>query len=243
MAIDKPDYGSNPSNPTGDTPPYPTNTSPYGKDSPYHAANRPPYEEGRDLGRKGAAAGDIDVHRIEETIDVDVPIRTCYDQWTQFEEFPKFMDGIEQVEQTDDTHLHWVASIAGKRREWDAEIVEQEPDKLISWRSTSGTLNNGSIEFTPNDGGTRLRVIMTYAVEGFAEKVGDALGILKAKVKGDLKRFKEYIESRQVESGAWRGEVHGGKKTREPKSRSHRSTKGLPETGAGGAGSQFDKPF
>ena len=236
--------------------------SPYGKDSPYYKANRPTYDDlagnleredeaarmAGTAGGKGAGgkAGGKDIHRIEETIDVDVPVRACYDQWTQFEEFPRFMEGIEQVEQVDDTHLHWVAMVAGQRREWDAEILEQEPDRLISWRSTSGDLNNGTVEFLPNEGGCRIRVTMTYGVSGFAEKVGDALGFLKSRVHGDLKRFKKYIESHRTPTGAWRGEVHGGRKQpREPRSRTHRGSKGTKGTlpGTAGTSSQFDKPF
>jgi uncharacterized membrane protein len=240
----EPNYGSNPPSPTGKTPPYPTNTPAYPKDSPYNPSNRPDY--GNAAGGDPATTGlGKDVHHIEDSIEVDVPVTTCYDQWTQFEEFPKFMDGIEQVEQVDDTHLHWVAQIAGIRKEWDAEILEQVPDDLVSWRSTSGDINNGTVEFLPTDKGCRIRLIMTYGVSGFTEKLGEALGFLKAKVHGDLKRFKKFIEARQVETGAWRGEVHGGRTTREPRSRTHRTDRGIKDLGDAGTGlgSQFDKPF
>lgn len=154
------------------------------------------------------------IAHIEESIECDVPVRTAYNQWTQFESFPSFMDGIDQVEQTDDTHLHWVASVGGRRKEWDAEIIEQEPDTVVSWRSLNGSLNNGSVTFTPVDNGRcKLTLIMSYQPEDWVEQVGDALGFLRLRVKGDLKRFKEFIESRGVETGSWRGEVHGGRRT------------------------------
>ncbi|HUR62731.1 MAG TPA: SRPBCC family protein [Candidatus Thermoplasmatota archaeon] len=149
------------------------------------------------------------MHKVEASVDCDVPISIAYDQWTQFEEFPRFMKNIESVEQRGDTHLHWVASVAGQRKEWDAEIVEQEPDRLISWKSTSGTLNNGAVLFEVlAPGQCRIKLVMTYAPEGVVEKAGSALGLLKAQIEGDLGRFKRYIENRQVPSGAWRGEVH-----------------------------------
>ena len=153
-----------------------------------------------------------DIESTEASVECDVPVRVAYNQWTQFEQFPKFMENVEQVEQLDDTHLHWVAKVAGKRKEWDAQIIEQEPDRLISWRSTSGTINNGSISFEPL-GANRCRItlVMTYGLEDWTEKVGDALGILKAQVKADLHRFKTYIEKRGSESGSWRGEVREGK--------------------------------
>ena len=151
-------------------------------------------------------------HRIVTEIECDVPVRTCYNQWTQFESFPQFMEGVEQVEQTDDTNLHWVARVGGKRIEWDAKIVAQEPDRLISWASTSGRTNNGMVEFTPLGANKcRIRLVMTYEPEGVVENVGDALGVVKARIEGDLKRFKEFIENRRIETGAWRGEVKGGK--------------------------------
>ena len=161
------------------------------------------------------------IERIEKSIEVDVPVSTAYNQWTQFEQFPSFMEGVEQVEQVDDTHLHWVAQVAGKRKEWDAEIVEQEPDRVISWRSTSGTVNNGSVTFEDLGDHCRIHLIMTYGVDDWQEKLGDALGILSAKVGADLRRFKEFVEDHQVATGGWRGEVHGGRKVREPGRRTH----------------------
>ncbi len=149
---------------------------------------------------------------IEKSINVNVPVRTAYNQWTQFEEFPKFMEGVEDIRQLDDTHLHWVASIAGKKKEWEAEITEQSPDRRIAWRSTSGAGNSGVVEFRPlGPNETEVSVRMGYEPEGALEKVGGAMNAPDMRVQGDLKRFKEFIESRGAESGAWRGEVRGGR--------------------------------
>ena len=145
---------------------------------------------------------------IEESIDVQVPVRTAYNQWTQFEEFPKFMEGIEQVQQKGDTDLHWRASIAGKTEEWDAKITEQTPDQRVAWKSTSGKQNAGVVTFHRlDDSKTRVTVQMDWESEGIAEKAGGALGFDSRRVQGDLDRFKEMIESRGSETGAWRGEV------------------------------------
>jgi uncharacterized membrane protein len=145
---------------------------------------------------------------IEESIEVEVPVRTAYNQWTQFEEFPQFMEGVEAVTQRDDTHLHWVAEIAGVRREWDAEVTEQTPDQRIAWQSTNGTQHAGVVTFHRiEDGRSRVMLQLDTEPEGVVEKAGDALGVLKRQVKGDLERFKQLIESRGSESGAWRGEV------------------------------------
>jgi uncharacterized membrane protein len=145
---------------------------------------------------------------IEESIDVAVPVRTAYNQWTQFEEFPKFMEGVESITQTDDTHTHWVAEIAGRKREFDAEITEQTPDQRVAWRSTDGADHAGVVTFHKLDEGkTRVMVQMDFDPDGAVEAAGDALGLAKRRVKGDLGRFKELIESRGQETGAWRGEV------------------------------------
>jgi uncharacterized membrane protein len=148
---------------------------------------------------------------VEESIEVEVPVRTAYNQWTQFEEFPKFMEGVEHVQQKDDTHLHWVASVGGKTEEWDAKITEQIPDQKVAWKATSGKGNAGIVTFQPvaNDK-TRITVQMDWEAEGFAEKAGGAIGLDSHRVQGDLDRFKEMIESRGGETGAWRGEVRGG---------------------------------
>lgn len=145
---------------------------------------------------------------IEKSIDVNVPLQTAYNQWTQFEEFPRFMEGIEEVRQLDDKHLRWRAEIAGKLKEWDSEILEQIPDQRIAWRSTSGAENAGTVTFSPlAENKTRVTVEMVYDPEGFVENVGDVLGIADRRVSGDLERFKEYIESRGRESGAWRSKI------------------------------------
>ena len=145
---------------------------------------------------------------IEESIEVGVPVREAYNQWTQFEEFPSFMEGVESIRQTDDTHLHWVTEIAGKREEFDAEITEQTPDQRIAWRSTGGAQHAGVVTFHKvDDGKTRIMVQMDVQPDGVVEKAGDALGVPKRRVKGDLGRFKALIESRGAADGAWRGEV------------------------------------
>ena len=149
--------------------------------------------------------------RIHEQIDADVPITTAYNQWTQFEEFPRFMEGVEEVRQLDDTRLHWKAEIGGQTREWEAKIVEQEPDRVVAWRSDQGVTLSGRVtfeEFAPDR--TRIILEMEFDPEGFVETTGDVLGIVKHRAKGDLKRFKEFIEGRGVETGAWRGRVESG---------------------------------
>lgn len=149
---------------------------------------------------------------IEDSITVKVPVRTAYDQWTQFEEFPKFMSGVEEVKQLDDTRLHWVAEIAGRRKEWDARITEQVPDDRIAWTSTSGAKNAGVVTFHRlSDNETKVMLQLDIDPEGPVETVGDALGFPDRQVKGDLERFKAFIESRGHESGAWRGEVKQNK--------------------------------
>jgi uncharacterized membrane protein len=160
--------------------------------------------------REGEIAG---AHRkyIEESIDIDAPVSTVYNQWTQFEEFPHFMEGIKSVRQLDDKHIHWCAEIAGKEKEWDAEILEQIPDERITWQSLSGTENFGSVSFMPlEENRTRLTVRMGYDPEGAIENIGAVFGVVSMKVSRDLKRFKDFIESRGVETGGWRGEIHGG---------------------------------
>jgi uncharacterized membrane protein len=153
---------------------------------------------------------------IEQSIEVDAPVQKVYNQWTQFEEFPEFMEGVEEVRQLDDKRLHWVASIGGKRHEWDADIYEQLPDQRIAWRATAGKQNQGAVSFDRlTNNRTRVNVVITYEPEGVIENTADALGLVSARVKGDLKRFKEFIENRVQESGAWRGEIHGGEVSRD----------------------------
>lgn len=145
---------------------------------------------------------------VEKSIDVDVPVRTAYDQWTQFESFPQFMEGVKEVRQLDDTHLHWKAEIGGKTVEWNAVITEQVPDQRIAWRNTDGADNAGVVTFHRiDDARTRVMLQLETEPHGIAETVGDALGFLGRRVEGDLERFKHMIESRGVETGAWRGRV------------------------------------
>ncbi|HEV8614540.1 MAG TPA: SRPBCC family protein, partial [Methylomirabilota bacterium] len=151
---------------------------------------------------------------IEQSIDVEVPVRTVYNQWTQFEEFPRFMEGVREVRQLDDKRLHWKAQVAGKEKEWDAEITEQIPDERIAWRSRSGAWNAGVVTFHRlGDGRARVMLQLEYEPEGVVENVGDALGFVTSRVKGDLERFKAFIESRGHETGAWRGEIEQDRKT------------------------------
>ena len=145
---------------------------------------------------------------VEQSIDVNVPVRVAYDQWTQFEEFPRFMEGVKSVKQLDDTHLHWSAEIAGDEKEWDAEITEQHPDERVAWQSTSGAPNAGAVTFHRlDDDHTRVTLQMDVEPEGMVETAGEALGFLDRRVKGDLKHFKEFVEERLAPTGAWRGTV------------------------------------
>jgi uncharacterized membrane protein len=145
---------------------------------------------------------------IEKAIDVNVPVRTAYNQWTQFEEFPHFMEGVNAVRQIDDTHMHWKAIIGGLEREWDAEIIEQTPDQRIAWRSTDGVFNEGSVSFQPlSDARSRIRLQVVYEPKGVVENTGDSLGVVSARVEEDLNRFKAFIEQRGHETGAWRGKI------------------------------------
>ena len=146
--------------------------------------------------------------RVEHSIDVQVPVRTAYDQWTQFEEFPRFMEKVEAVKQLDDKRLHWKAALAGKHEEWDAVITEQKPDERIAWTSTTGAKNAGVVTFhyiDPNT--TRVMLQLEFEPEGVVEAVGSAVGIPQRQIEGDMQRFKEFIEARGSETGAWRGEI------------------------------------
>jgi len=145
---------------------------------------------------------------ITQTIDVDVPVTVAYNQWTQFESFPQFMDGVDEVVQKDDTLTHWKISIAGVTREFDAKITEQHPDERVAWKSVDGTEHAGVVTFHKLDTAkTRVTLQMDTKPEGLAEKVGDAVGLTNANAKGDLKRFKDFIESTGHETGGWRGDV------------------------------------
>ncbi|WP_420473183.1 SRPBCC family protein [Noviherbaspirillum sp. ST9] len=145
---------------------------------------------------------------VEESIEVNVPVSTAYNQWTQFEDLPKFMDSVQEVRQLDDKRLHWKASIAGKDKEWDAEITEQIPDERIAWRSLGGVHNAGVVTFHKvSDSKTRVMLQMDYDPQSVDEKIGDALGFVKMQTKSNLSRFKQLVESRGVETGAWRGTI------------------------------------
>ncbi|HSO95124.1 MAG TPA: SRPBCC family protein [Acidimicrobiia bacterium] len=145
---------------------------------------------------------------IEQSVDVAVPVETAYNQWTQFEEFPQFMEGVEAVTQLDDRRLHWVAQVAGQHREWDAVITEQIPDQRIAWRSTDGSKNAGVVTFHRlGDDRTKVMLQLEFDPEGPVEQVGDLLGLVEHRAAGDLERFRDFIEVRGQESGAWRGEV------------------------------------
>lgn len=148
---------------------------------------------------------------IEKSIEVGVPVSVAYDQWTQFEKFPQFMTGIVGVRQLDSSHVQWTAEVGGERRQWEAEIVEQEPDRVIAWRSVDGLPNSGRVEFEPIDDGTRVRVAMEYEPEGVKESIGALFGVDSAQVEDDLERFRELVESREVPTGAWRGSIESGR--------------------------------
>ena len=145
---------------------------------------------------------------IVETIEVNVPLRTAYNQWTQFEEFPQFMASVHEIKQLDDKHLHWKANVAGEEKEWDAEITEQIPDQRIAWRSTSGVPNAGVVTFHKiSDDVTRIALQMDYQPEGAVEKIADAFGAVRLETRSNLQRFKELLEKRGKETGAWRGSI------------------------------------
>lgn len=150
------------------------------------------------------------MEHVEKCIEVEAPLSMVYNQWTQFEEFPHFMHGVEEVKQLDDKRLQWRAEIGGKIVEWDAEIFEQIPDRRVAWRSISGPLNSGMVNFEavgPNR--TKVFLKINYRPEGAIEKIGSVLGVVGQRVEGDLERFKEFIEDRGAETGAWRGQIEG----------------------------------
>ncbi len=145
---------------------------------------------------------------VVEFVEVNVPVRTAYNQWTQFEEFPHFMEGVEEVKQLDNKRLHWRASIAGKTQEWDAEIDEQIPDERVAWHSTSGATNAGVVTFHYLDENkTRVTLQLEYDAEGLVQNIGSALNVPERRIKGDLERFKNFIEARGSETGEWRGTI------------------------------------
>jgi uncharacterized membrane protein len=148
---------------------------------------------------------------LSETIEVEVPVSTVYNQWTQFEDFPQFMEGVEEVKQLDDTRLHWVATVGGKRTEWNAKILEQHPETQVSWISEDGKATRGTVSFEELGASrTRVELSMSYMASGIREIIGSALGLDAKRIRGDLQQFKQMIESRGTETGAWRGEVVAG---------------------------------
>ncbi len=150
------------------------------------------------------------MEHVEKAIEVDAPVSTVYNQWTQFEDFPHFMEGVEYVKQLDDKRLRWRADIGGKTVEWDAEIFEQIPDRRVAWRSTTGEQNSGMVNFEPlGPDRTRVSVKINYKPEGAMEKIGSALGVVSQRVHRDLERFKEFIETRGHATGSWRGQIEG----------------------------------
>ena len=148
---------------------------------------------------------------VEQSIELDVPVRVAYDQWTQFEQFPQFMEGVAEVRQLDDTHTHWRTTVAGKELEFDAEITEQHPDERVAWRSTTGPTHAGVVTFHRlAEDRTKIMLQLDAEPDGVVEKVGDALGVLDRRTKGDLERFKELVEQRGAATGSWRGDVEAG---------------------------------
>lgn len=152
--------------------------------------------------------GDRDMASVTKSVEVDVPVRTAYDQWTQFESFPKFMEGVKEVRQIDKTHLHWVADINGKTEEWNAVITQQTPDQRVAWKSTTGAPNAGVVNFEKlSDTCTKVTLQMDWEPQGVTESVGAALGFDDRQIQQDLDNFKNFIENRGNPTGAWRGEV------------------------------------
>ncbi|MFE3579037.1 SRPBCC family protein [Streptomyces vinaceus] len=147
--------------------------------------------------------------KVEESVEVDVPVRTAYNQWTQFDSFPQFMDGVERIDQRTDTMTHWVTKVAGVEREFEAEITEQIPDERVAWTTLGGEVKQAGVVTFHRLDDRRCKVMLQldYDPDGLAENVGDKLGFVKRQVTGDLKRFKTFIEDRGQETGSWRGEV------------------------------------
>jgi uncharacterized membrane protein len=161
---------------------------------------------------------EVPMPRFEDSLEVAAPVGAAYDQWTQFEEFPRFMDGVERVVQVDDKHLEWTASVAGREKTWTAEITDQTPDTRIAWKSTSGADNAGAVLFEAlGPDRTRVTLKVDADPDGAVETVGANLGFLERRVKGDLERFRDYLESTGRASGGWRGEIHGDRVQEAPR--------------------------
>jgi uncharacterized membrane protein len=149
--------------------------------------------------------------KVDSKIKVDVPLETAYNQWTQFEEFPRFMEGVQEVQQLSDERLFWVAELGGERKEWYARILRQVPNEVLAWESEGGVINSGTVIFHRDEPGkTEIELHMEYEPDDFKEKAGGALGFVSRKINADMKRFKEFIEARGLETGAWRGEIKHG---------------------------------
>ena len=187
--------------------------------------------------RKKMMAGDGQMSAFNESVEVDVPVSTAYNQWTQFEDFPQFMAGVLEVRQLDDTHQHWRARIGGKEEQWDAEITEQIPDRLIAGRSTSGPRNEGMVTFhSVSPSRTRVDLRMCYQPRGVVEWVGDAVGAVSMRASGNLQRFKSFLESRGRETGAWRGTVRQESSTGSGIESSGMGSSGMGSSGMGSSG-------
>nr|WP_294693259.1 SRPBCC family protein [uncultured Friedmanniella sp.] len=145
--------------------------------------------------------------KVDKSIEVNLPVRTVYNQWTQFEDFPQFMNGVTSVTQLGDDRLQWVAEIAGVKRQWEARILEQVPDQKVAWAATEGATNAGSVTFEDLGGRTRVHLFLEYEPEGLVEKIGDKLNVVENQAEGDLDRFKAFVESEGYATGAWRGSV------------------------------------
>ena len=181
--------------------------------------------------------------KVEKSIEVEAPLQRVYNQWTQFEQFPQFMAGVEQVKQLSDTTLHWIAKIAGAKREWDAAILEQVPDRKVAWAATTGATNSGSVYFESLGANrTGVRLVLEYEPEGFVEKVGDWLNIVSRQAQNDLEKFKEFIESSGSETGAWRGKVDRGDAEGATTVASTEPSGSTGATGAGTPTAQADSP-
>jgi uncharacterized membrane protein len=160
---------------------------------------------------KSCTKEDVMTTKVERSVLLNVPVSTAYNQWTQFEDFPQFMEGVESVKQLSDDRLEWAAEIAGVRRQWQAKILEQVPDQKIAWAASEGATNAGAVTFEDVGGGqTRVNLSLEYEPEGLMENVGDKLNIVENRAEGDLARFKEFIESEPSETGAWRGSINVG---------------------------------
>ena len=163
------------------------------------------------LSKRMKSRGQGNMSFVEESVELDVPVSTAYNQWTQFEDFPRFMSSVQQVRQLDDTHLRWRATVAGKTKEWDSEITHQQPDRRIAWRSITGVPNSGEVTFERlSDSRTRVHLRMEYMPEDVVEEAGDAVGAVRMQARQNLARFKSMLEERGHETGAWRGAVSGG---------------------------------